>query len=261
MEITALSLMRNANRRLKNRRLTLLAGLMLSVCSLTFVLFLSAAAQSALLRIYADSGNEGGIAAFSDKISLLVTAVAAVALLAVFEPLFMGFKRMVWLSMRGNTPCVSDVFWCYSPGRLFRAVLLKWSVWLRLTVWLIVFLLPSMIFSAFFDSKAAVFVKYLLLGTGICLFLIKLISYGAADYVFFEDEYKKTREIIASSVGLFGVRSGNFGFAALIFVTNAACAVLCSAVPPALAALPIATACSAYLTLYAAGNETGNKAK
>lgn len=256
-----MSLMRCAYIRLKNRRMLLLVGLMMSLCSLSLVLLLSALVQSALLRMYADSGIQVGVAAFSGKINWLITVVTAAALLVVFEPLFMGFKRMVWLCMKGNTPRVSDVFWCYSPGRLFRTALLKGSVWLRLTLWLIVFLLPSMAFSAFFDSGAAVFIKYLLLGAGVCLFLIKWISYGAADYAFFADEYKKTREIISFSVGLFGVRSGNFACSAFTFVLTAVCTVLCVAVLPVFAAVPFVTACSAALAMHAAGNVTGKTAK
>ncbi len=230
--------MRQAFRSLKNKWTVTLISLMTAVCAFFLVIMIAEAAEYSVLITFENILDEKSAKAFSANLYAIITVMSYAAALFITVPITVGFKRVIFLAVKGKTPDIYDVFWCYSLRRLIRTVGLKFTVGLKIFLWSALFIVPAflsqMLLGSFAAELVAVYVKFFLIGVGICVALAKLVSYSAADFNFFENEDMKTREIISKSVSLFGLRSGNFGTTALLYISLVPVLLTCVTVLPIL---------------------------
>ncbi len=204
------SVIKSAVGGLKTRRLVLFSALATALVALLSVMLLSSAAENALFVCARRVSGDLLSSSATDLFFLPTALLSSLSSLLLFWPLFVGFERLVFLSVNGKNVHLSEVLWCYSEKRVFRLFYLKILVFLRLSGWVLLFVFPSMCIASFFDGAYAVFASCILFGIGFFVGLVKLVSYGATDFVFITGEHLSARKIISRSVSLFGPKSDLF---------------------------------------------------
>ena len=234
---------------LKGKWLTVLLSLSATLCAFFLVTVIAEAAQYSASLTLDFVADEKVREAMLSNLHTVITVMNAAAMLLVSVPVLVGFKRVILLLIRGENASFADLFWCYSKDRIIRTVGLKSTVILKLFLWPALFIIPSYlsyeIINGFAAEWIAVYVKYLLMGIGVCVFAIKLISYSAVDFIFIKNENMKSREIIKKSVSNFGLHSDGFGKTALLYLTLTPVILTCLLVFPLFYVIPFVFACAA----------------
>ncbi|GEM_PF-6000911 len=249
MDLSVGSVIKCSWQSLKNKWLIVLISFAVAFCAFSLTAMVAEMAQYVASLSYMYITDEKSVEALNSSLYTLFTVLSYASSLFINMPLFLGFERIVWTVVNGDTPSVSDTFWCYSLHRLIKAVGLKVTIGLRLSLWASVFFIPARLAEYYLPlitaNWVAAYVKYLIIGIGVCFVLAKLISYSAADFIFFENETMKTSKIISSSAALLGIRSGNLGETILLMICLVPILLSCAVVLPLVVAVPFYTACVA----------------
>ncbi len=247
-----ISLIKHTFKSLRQRWLLILFAVTASFLAFAFVVLIGEAARFAALFCFR-SASDAQIAVLWDRLDFAVAVMSLASKLLISLPITAGFKRIMWLAVCGKRASESDIFWCYSLRRLFKYVLLKALVLIRTFLWSAAFIVPSLfadiLVGRYFDGFISISVKCVLLGAGICAALIKLVSYSAVDFIFFEDTDMKPLEIIKKSTALFGLRGRAVDLVLLLYIVFIPIFLLSAAIIPLFVTVPLLTACVALLTV------------
>ncbi len=252
MELSVGGIMKKAAVSLKGKWLTVLLSLAATLCAFFLVAVIAEAAEYSASLTLDYVTDEKVKEAMLSNLYTVITVMAAAASLFVSVPIAVGFKRVILLIVRGEEVSVGDLFWCYSLRRLVRTVGLKITVAVKLSLWTALFTVPSYysyyLINGFAAEWIAVYAKYLLLGIGVCVLAVKLVSYSAADFIFIQNEDMKTREIIKKSVSHFGLNGEGFGKTVLLCFALVPIAATSLLIFPIFYVIPFIAACMAVNT-------------
>lgn len=252
MKLSIGGVMKKAVSGLTGKWLTVLLSLAATLCAFFLVMVVSEAVEYSAALTLDYVADEKTREAMLSNLYTVITVMSAAATLLVAVPISVGFKRVILLSVRDENPSFADLFWCYSLRRLIRTAGLKFTVAIKLFLWTALFIIPSYlsyhIINGFAAEWIAVYVKYLLIGIGVCVFAVKLVSYSAVDFIFIQNEEMKSREIIKKSTSNFGLHGEAFGKTSLLYLALAPIILTCLLIFPLFYVIPFVFACVAVNT-------------
>lgn len=144
----------------------------------------------------------------------VITATFLVVSFAVLSPLQLGVKKWYCGQISGESPPILTILdYFYNWKKLFSAILLRLSVWIRRVLWGVLFAIPSVLLGAvllriqwpLYGMQALLFIALSVLLVAVTVLMGVLwyfvtLRYYLADYIFVMQEGTSVRKAVKDSV-------------------------------------------------------------